>query len=151
MKPPHSFQTSPGYSINEFSGPYRFLSNFFSCSISMPDGITYPTTEHAYQAYKSLDMQIRRHIVSIPTPGKAKRFGSKVDLRHDWDTVRVEVMLTCLRLKFSQEPYKRMLLSTGDAQLIEGNHWGDKFWGVCNGHGLNVLGELLMQVRKELA
>jgi predicted NAD-dependent protein-ADP-ribosyltransferase YbiA (DUF1768 family) len=42
------------------------------------------------------------------------------------------------------------LLETGDAELIEGNDWGDTFWGVCGGKGNNFLGKLLMEVRKEL-
>lgn len=42
-----------------------------------------------------------------------------------------------------------MLEATGDAELIEGNHWGDTFWGVCNGVGQNNLGKLLMAIRSE--
>lgn len=36
------------------------------------------------------------------------------------------------------------------AQLIEGNHWGDTYWGVCYGQGLNHLGKTLARVRAEL-
>ena len=43
-----------------------------------------------------------------------------------------------------------MLLATGEEYLVEGNTWGDKYWGVCGGIGLNHLGKLLMQVRDEL-
>lgn len=42
------------------------------------------------------------------------------------------------------------LLATGNEELIEGNKHGDHFWGVCNGHGENMLGKLLMQLRAEL-
>jgi predicted NAD-dependent protein-ADP-ribosyltransferase YbiA (DUF1768 family) len=54
--------------------------------------------------------------------------------------------------KFSRNPELRVkLLNTGDLQLVEGNYWGDTFWGVCNGKGENHLGKILMRVRKELA
>ena len=42
------------------------------------------------------------------------------------------------------------LVDTGDQPLIEGNTWGDRFWGVCGGTGMNHLGRLLMEVREEL-
>lgn len=41
-------------------------------------------------------------------------------------------------------------LATGDAILIEGNTWGDRFWGVCEGFGQNHLGHVLMRVRVQL-
>lgn len=43
-----------------------------------------------------------------------------------------------------------MLINTGDAELIEGNSWGDTFWGECNGIGENNLGKILMKIRKEI-
>jgi predicted NAD-dependent protein-ADP-ribosyltransferase YbiA (DUF1768 family) len=46
---------------------------------------------------------------------------------------------------------REMLLLTGDCELVEGNTWGDKFWGVCDGEGENHLGKLLMKIRAELA
>ncbi|NWN81082.1 NADAR family protein, partial [Bacillus sp. (in: firmicutes)] len=45
---------------------------------------------------------------------------------------------------------KNKLLQTGESILIEGNTWGDKIWGVCNGVGENKLGKILMKVRNEL-
>ena len=32
-------------------------------------------------------------------------------------------------------------------ELVEGNYWGDTFWGICNGEGTNWLGILLMAER----
>ena len=43
-----------------------------------------------------------------------------------------------------------MLIQTGDSVLIEGNTWGDRVWGVCNGVGENRLGRILMKIRSEL-
>jgi hypothetical protein len=39
------------------------------------------------------------------------------------------------------------LLATEYVELIEGNNWGDTFFGVCNGEGENWLGRLLMNLR----
>lgn len=59
-------------------------------------------------------------------------------------------MLHLLRLKFEIPAIAEDLLDTGDQRLVEGNVWGDRYWGVCDGVGENWLGELLMQVRDEL-
>ena len=42
------------------------------------------------------------------------------------------------------------LIATGDAELIEGNTWGDTIWGVCDGKGDNMLGKILMERRAHL-
>ena len=55
-----------------------------------------------------------------------------------------------LRSKFSDPELAEALLATGDAELVEGNTWGDPFWGVYKGKGENMLGRLLMEVRGEI-
>jgi ribA/ribD-fused uncharacterized protein len=134
--------------INSFSGDYRFLSNFWPCSV-MLDGEEYQTVEHAYVAAKVTDPTIRRQIQTCPTAGKAKQFGRKVKLRADWDEVKLSVMEDLLRQKFSEKSLLNRLLDTKDHELIEGNHWNDTFLGVCNGVGDNNLGKLLMKIREE--
>lgn len=85
------------------------------------------------------------------TPAAAKRMGRKVVMRPDWDTVKFDIMLDLVRRKFLGHPdLREMLLATGDEQLIEGNYWGDRVWGVCDGTGENWLGRHLMTVRQEL-
>lgn len=59
-------------------------------------------------------------------------------------------MLDLQRQKYTVPYLREKLLATGDAELVEGNTWGDRFWGVCNGVGQNWLGRLLMQVRDEI-
>lgn len=136
--------------IAAFNGEFRWLSNFWPVFITCADGITYPSSEHAYMASKTLDMGIRREVATLKTAGDAKRFGRKIKLRADWEQVKRNEMLSVLRLKF-QDPLLRIkLINTGDARLVECNTWGDTYWGVCNGQGQNVLGQLLMLVRDEI-
>lgn len=140
---------STGTTIDSFSGRYRFLSNFFPCEIFYC-GKSYPTVEHAFQAAKTLDESAREHIRLQSTPGRAKQLGRMCVLRTDWESVKKDVMLNLLRFKFGRPDLRALLKSTGDFYLVEGNNWGDYFWGVCNGSGENWLGKLLMQVRDEI-
>jgi ribA/ribD-fused uncharacterized protein len=110
----------------------------------------YPSVEHAYQAAKTLDPKEREYFLQNVRPGLAKLKGKEVTLRPDWDSVKLKVMYDLVKQKFSTEPTRTMLLNTGDAELIEGNTWGDTFWGVFRGRGENHLGKILMQVRNEL-
>ena len=78
----------------------------------------------------------------------AKRLGKSVELRTDWSQIKLEVMADLLWQKFIINPKLRsMLLATGDRELVEGNTWGDTFWGKCGGVGTNHLGNLLMRLR----
>lgn len=86
-----------------------------------------------------------------PTAAKAKVEGRKVALRADWEEVKVDAMYNAVYAKFSQNPdLKHRLLATGNRYLEEGNTWNDVNWGVCNGVGLNLLGQVLMAVRQQL-
>jgi ribA/ribD-fused uncharacterized protein len=133
-------------STNEFRGGYRFLSNFYLCPIVF-EGDLYASVEHAFQAAKTLDPAERKTVRLCVKPGDAKRAGRKVKKRDDWDDIRVSVMRELLYQKFNSSPLRQRLLNTGIAELIEGNDWGDVFWGVCRGRGENWLGKLLMEVR----
>jgi hypothetical protein len=136
--------------IECFDNEYRFLSNFAPAYV-MFDEQSYVTVEHAYQAAKSSDPAERALIGAALTAGKAKRAGRRVRiLRSDWEQVKEKIMWTLLRQKFATQPYRNMLVATADAELVEGNDWGDTYWGVCDGKGLNRLGILLMQVRAEI-
>ncbi len=136
--------------IDSFMGPWRFLSNFHHSPIFL-GGTEYPTVEHAYQASKSLNPEDKEAIRLAPTPGKAQRMGQKVVLRSDWEEVKDSIMEACLRSKFCiGSPETTSLLLTGGRKLVEGNTWGDTYWGVCQGVGKNRLGELLMKIRAEL-
>ena len=135
--------------IDKFDGEYAFLSNY-SVSPFRIDYVLFPTMEHYFQANKADNQNDYLHIAYAPTPGEAKRLGRKIQLRPNWEKIKDEVMLTGLRKKFADPELRSLLLATGDEELVEGNYWGDTYWGVCNGVGQNKLGKLLMQVREEI-
>ena len=139
----------PIQTIDHFNGQYAFLSNFAPTNV-LYDNLEYFTVEHAYQAAKTLDLTERKKIQGAETPAVAKKMGRNVILRNDWESVKLDIMLDLLRQKFLNDDLKYALLSTNNAELIEGNWWGDVFWGVCRGRGQNHLGRLLMLVRNEI-
>lgn len=128
--------------IDDFNGEYRFLSNFYMHLGS--------SVEHRYQARKTLNHDEAQLILSASTPAVAKKLGRAATLRDDWEDVKLRVMKYLVREKFQDPELARMLLKTVPHELVEGNWWGDAFWGVCRGVGENHLGKILMEVRDEL-
>ena len=138
--------------INCFHDKYAFLSNFYPARVEYQLNF-YPTVEHAYQASKVSAISRRVDFQTAKTPGIAKRMGQRVQLRPDWERVKLNVMQDLLVSKFSDPELKALLLATGKEMLVEGNNWHDNIWGDCgcsrckNIPGQNWLGELLMMVR----
>lgn len=148
--------------ILQFNGKYRFLSNFWPLRINYK-GRSFLTVEHAFQSQKTLveseryliNWIVDRGVLRPTTPGEAKRAAGKkanppITLRADWEDVKLPIMEELLRIKFTDPGLRRQLLSTGDASLMEGNVWGDSYWGVCDGIGENHLGLLLEKIRAEI-
>ena len=136
--------------ILEFSGEHRWLSNFWPAPVIL-DGEEYPSVEHAYQAAKHLPA--RRMAFKTYTAGQAKRMGRTpyVTLTKHWHDRKVEVMRSLIVQKFAPgTELGEKLLATGVVNIEEGNSWGDTFWGVCEGHGENHLGKLIMEQRDAL-
>lgn len=136
--------------IDYFREEYEFLSNFYPARVCI-DGATYTNAEAAYQAYKCLNPADRQQFALL-SADEAKRFGSKVEMRPDWEQFKLSHMKAVVRAKFTQNPHlAAFLLETGDKPLKEGNRWGDLFWGVDlrTGEGENHLGQILMALRTE--
>lgn len=138
-----------------FRGELAFLSNFYSCSF-LWGGIIYPSSEHAFVAAKTLDLDTREFISKLATPAIAKKYGRSLKLRPDWEAQKYNLMLDILKCKFNQNPdlYEKLLV-TGDTELVELNEWHDNIWGNCTcnrcgNKGQNLLGKALMYVREEL-
>jgi len=159
--------------ITSFRGPYRLLSNFADTPFwfTLDSGYRYywPTAEHAYQASKAGTPADRDWIAAAPTPGEAKHRGRGVQsLRPNWDQVKRQIMMQVILAKFGQRPPQELLLTTGNAALVEGSTWGDDYWGAVPAApgrqtdlwvsadgacwaGRNWLGRILMMTRDLLA
>lgn len=140
-------------SISSFSGKYRFLSNFWLVTVHL-DGVPYPSVEHAYQAAKfAPESELRALIHGAVSPARAKEIAKRNQdkMLPDYHEHKLPVMEALLREKFAHAHLRQQLLDTGEFPLIEGNTWGDTFWGVCKGVGQNHLGRLLMRIRADIA
>lgn len=130
--------------INRFRGEYEYLSNFFI----EPDGTC---VEKEFQAAKCRRKQDAEAILRVRTPGDAKRAGRLVSIRYDWEEVKIDIMRMLVSRKFHDHAnLAAKLMETHPHEIIEGNNWGDTFWGVCNGIGYNWLGLILEGVRRDL-
>ena len=146
--------------INGFFGENRFLSNFALADVSL-NGITFPSVEVAYQAAKCQRADEFKKFSAYGS-AEAKRVGKLVQMRPDWNDIKLNIMTLLVEQKFHRNPQLlARLLKTGEKQLIEANAWRDRYWGVyyrfypendkwfCHG-GENNLGIIIMKVRDKL-
>lgn len=144
----------PFYRANE--KPYGVFSNLFRRPMEF-EGRMYPTAEHAYQAGKARKEEVREWILSAPTPSLVAMAAHGLytwDIAPEWSRTKFDRMREVLRAKFTQhEDFKDLLLSTGDARLVEAGRTDNvvnRTWGEVNGKGQNMLGVLLMEIREEI-
>ncbi len=141
-----SYAVTQTLTIDKFRGEYSFLSNFYI----EPDGTF---VERDFQAGKASNKEDLEFVLKATTPSDARKRGRSraIQVRRDWEEVKVDLMLRLVRQKFKDHPLlAAKLLATGDVVLVEGNTWGDTFWGAVNGKGKNTLGVILHIVRYEL-
>lgn len=141
--------------IPEFRGEYYFLSNFYTAPFVWR-GKEFQSGEQAFSYAKTFYAHtdrvdiFQRNILAAKTPGDAKKFGRAVPLIsvEEWDNNRVAYMREIVHQKFLCVPgLAGQLINTGAMLLVEGNNWGDTFWGRCEGKGFNTLGAILMEER----
>lgn len=137
--------------ITSFREEFGFLSNF-SLLPGWPTvygGVR--TAEHLFQSYKTLDEQWRVWILNAPTAQQAKQRGRECPLRPDWESIKLQSMARVVAWKFTPGTVLAdKLIATAPRELIEGNTWGDRYWGRVDGEGENWLGALLMGHRSDL-
>ena len=135
--------------------PYYEFTNFSQYPIQL-DGKQWPTTEHYFQAQKFIGTPYEEAIRKQPNARGAFDMSRNPSVSHwrrgDWDRVKDDIMLKCLRAKFTQhKDLRKKLLDTGERSLIEHTS-NDSYWGDGgDGSGQNKLGRLLMRVRKEIS
>lgn len=141
--------------IDSFSGEYRWLSNFWPVDI-IHNGFIFPSVENAYQASKvNPDNTKIINFMTKCSPSVSKRLGrnNSIYSNEQWCEIKLDIMCKLLIQKFETPYLKDKLIQTKNMELIEGNHWGDKYWGMCkiNGTfvGLNNLGKLIMKIRDD--
>lgn len=131
---------------------FREFSNFAAFPFEL-DGKEWRTTEHYFQAQKFVGTEFEEEIRQIASPMIAARAGRdrKKPLRPDWEKAKDDVMRAAVRAKFTQHPkLAELLLSTGNAELIEHTK-NDAYWADGgDGSGKNMLGIILMELREEL-
>lgn len=141
--------------ISSFRGEFGFLSNFYDHPITV-DGIwEFPTSEHAYQAFKTSSREWFHKIATAKTASKSKKLGQECPIRENWSYIKESVMHSILLDKFSRHHQELLdkLISTYPLYLREGNTWGDQFWGSTYSEafqewrGKNRLGHILMLIR----
>ena len=134
--------------------PYYEFTNFYSASIKV-DKKTWPTSEHYFQAQKFVGTPYEEWIRHLPWPRQAFDFtrDPKVSRwrRNDWESIKDQIMYKALLAKFTQHDYlRKLLLETKERKLVERSPY-DSYWGDGgDGTGQNRLGELLMELRREL-
>ena len=131
--------------IDSFRGKYFFLSNFYKFPVTL-QGITYPSGEAAFQSQKTNSREKKIELfANCLEPGLAKRRGRALPRPPGWDeALRLPAMKRVVRAKFS--PHRcpdlvESLLDTGNLELVEGNTWGDQFWGCVYREGVGWVGE----------
>ena len=141
--------------FSRINSKYGVFSNFSPVSI-VYNGIKYNFTEAAWQAQKCINEKDRIKFSNM-TPSQAKQAGRRTKLRPDWENVKLDLMEEICFIKFSQAPFKEILLSTGDEEIVEDTTgWHDNIWGNCscakciNKPGKNLLGKTLMKIRDRL-
>lgn len=137
------------YSVSDEYGEF---SNFALYPIVVKKR-RWPTSEHYFQSQKFQDKAEQEEIRKANSPMLAARLGRdrKRKLRRDWESAKVNVMREAVMAKFSQhEELRELLLSTGDAKIVEHTE-NDDYWGDGgDGSGRNMLGRILMDVREKL-
>ncbi len=132
--------------------PYGCFSNFSPHGFEL-DGKWWPTSEHYFQAQKFEGTPHVEEIRRVASPMVAARMGRARSrpLRADWKDVKDQIMYRAVLRKFETNPeIAEILLSTGEATLVE-NTTDDYYWGCGkDGTGQNKLGQILMQVRAQL-
>jgi predicted NAD-dependent protein-ADP-ribosyltransferase YbiA (DUF1768 family) len=113
--------------------------------------LTIPAREYGFQALKATNEKDERYVLSSSSCQEAKRRGTNIQLRPDWDNVRRLFMYElCLRQVMQHQEMLKLLLSTGHAELIDsGIEHRDHFWADYQ-DGENWHGKIWMMIRDNL-
>ncbi|MCT4552874.1 MAG: NADAR family protein [Alphaproteobacteria bacterium] len=143
---------------------FRFLSNSYpyfpdgtKANINLEvkyNGISFDCITTAYIASKSDDKDFQIQLSKM-TPFEAKKMSMKglIETKENWKENRIEIMRNLLNQKFVYNEYfKKLLLKTGEAELIAKDFLADQFWEIDKEYeiGEGKLGKELIQIREKL-
>jgi len=137
-----------------FTPAFYSLDNFSAHTVNIW-GITFPTSEHAYQwkKYSVSHPGIAKKILGSTSSHDAKVIAdqNKNNFSKSWHKEKVAIMEQILRAKAAQhEDVRKKLLKTGKRTIIE-NSPVDSFWGIGpDGKGENMVGKIWMKIRESL-
>ena len=123
-------------------------------------GVVYPTVEHAYQCRRYTDQKIITEIRSASSPLKAWEVSCKYKHLQISEfknpEYKLEIMKELMKLKAIQhQEVREALIASKGLKIVK--HIvtyppGDGFWDDGqNGEGLNHIGRIWMEIRKELS
>jgi len=136
----------------------KYCINWFSNMKKMDkpilyQNINYWAVENFYQAMKvdKKNVILRQQIAQM-NPFEAKVFSRNVELRKDWDEIKLPAMEYALKNKFNKDTAWGQKLIKYKGKIYEYNNWGDKFWGIdiFTMSGENNLGKILDKIQKTI-
>jgi predicted NAD-dependent protein-ADP-ribosyltransferase YbiA (DUF1768 family) len=126
------------------------FNNDANLSVMIPGFGLFPTATSAFSAFK--DPSNTEYVGSLETETDLIRIHqiSKSCQPHEyWNCIRESVMYTVLKYKFNQHDIIRKNLSdTGLRQIVVRSK--DPFWGKFETYGKNMIGKILIKIRKEM-
>jgi len=138
---------------------YGEFSNFYKKAPINIDGVTYPTSEHYFQAAKFLGPKASKYdkkyssiIAEQNTPGKTAHLARQriqgrwpwqkelniivekyikkgVKLRSDWESIKDNMMRRAVYAKFSQNPSSKNILCSTGDSILVEHALKDSYWG----------------------
>ena len=127
------------------------FTNFFEAPITINDK-KWATAENYFQGQKFIGSPFEEAVRQCSTARETLNLSRLPEVkqwqRKDWFEANVDVMRVGLYAKFTQHrDLQELLLGTGKREIIEHTD-KDRFWG--DGSGENMLGKLLVELRKKL-
>lgn len=129
------------------SGPTAGFSNFSLHSVTIPDKGTFPTSEAAFQSFKSNDEEYINKQINSNSPIVSRILGNKLEVNDKWWEKAPDLLFKILQFKFNQhQELIENLLRSGISPIIYHTKSDDMLGDGYNG-GENMLGKCLVKLR----
>jgi len=127
--------------INELQDHLAHYPSIISSVVPITDDDKY---------FKSTIQPFMTQVKSSSSKGNMKKLKYSLNVEQ-WNVARVPIMLHLLRTRTATDSMFRSILQASSGVLLHTDRAGVKsFWGGSDKGGTNMLGKLMMQLRKEL-